>query len=588
MTKIDIIKTAFPDNFGIKDMLRNNKTQNSKFLDLTLRSYTILTHLKSQELVITESLKTNQNINIFDHQILAAQKIKNKFGGTAMLADEVGLGKTIEAGIIIKEFLITGLAKKILILAPPSLLSQWQDELLNKFDLSFTNYQDDSKFHSIQSHNLLLMSHSAAIYPKQSDQLNSIYWDLVIVDEAHSMKNANTNKHNLVQKLSKRNLLLLTATPLQNNLEELYNLIDLLRPGYLGTWKQFKEKYVGDNQNRKINPARRNELQQILSDIIIRTTRNEVRKYIKFTDRIPYTKILTPANDESTLYAEITKIIQNMYMTSTNTITLMIYQRLASSSTNASKRALYKMKSNNVISKERYDELMSVANGIKLDSKLLNLFDILKNDNRSKFLIFTEFHATQDYIAENLEKIGYQITLFNGKMTPEERRESISRFKNDVQIMISTSAGGEGQNFQFCHNIVNYDLPWNPMRVEQRIGRVHRIGQKNNVFIFNFALYGTIEAYILELLYTKINLFKMALGDMDLLFEDSWSGGSSNTWFKEYMSASNEKERQNKFTALGNQWIDRKDVINNAINNFNTDVFKNFNLSTIGENQNES
>ena len=122
-----------------------------------------------------------------------------------------------------------------------------------------------------------------------------------------------------------------------------------------------------------------------------------------------------------------------------------------------------------------------------------------------------------------------------------------------MRVMVSTSAGGEGQNFQFCHNIVNYDLPWNPMRVEQRIGRVHRIGQKDDVHIFNLALSGTIEAYILELLYMKINLFRMALGDMDLMFEDSWAGGSPRTWFTEYMDVANEQEQKKQILCIGRQ-----------------------------------
>ena len=175
------------------------------------------------------------------------------------------------------------------------------------------------------------------------------------------------------------------------------------------------------------------------------------------------------------------------------------------------------------------------------------------------------------------------MTLFNGKMSPEEKRESVTRFREDADIMVSTSAGGEGQNFQFCHNIVNYDLPWNPMRVEQRIGRVHRIGQKNDVHIFNLALAGTIEAYILELLYVKINLFRMALGDMDLMFEDSWVEGSSRTWFTEYMNGESEQERRNRFSALGDDWNARKESAADAVLDFNVDVFRNFDLSVLKE-----
>jgi len=574
------IRREFPDRFGIKDAIRSGMTKSPEFLDLTLRVYKLLAHLKDQDLTISDDIKSNENLNVFDHQILAAQKVKNDLGGSAILADEVGLGKTVEAGIIIKEFLVTGLAKRVLILAPPSLLSQWKDEMYSKFDLSFTNHQDDPVFENAKSNDLLLMSHSSAVFPKQSAYLNSIYWDLVVVDEAHSMKNSSTYKHNLVKNLQKRNILLLTATPLQNNLEDLYNLVDLIAPGDLGSLGQFLKKYAADAKSRSINPLFCEELQRILSSLIIRTTRAEVRQYIKFTDRIPNTDIIDPADAESSLYNAITTVIRSLYMSNKDPLALMIYQRLASSSTEASKRALYKMRSNKMITDQRYDEIMAIANSIGLDSKLSKLLTITKND-KSKFLVFTEFYATQDYVAANLKKHGHSVTLFNGKMSSDEKQDSIRRFKGDTQIMISTSAGGEGQNFQFCHNVVNYDLPWNPMRVEQRIGRVHRIGQKNDVNIFNFALYGTIESYILELLYMKIDLFTMALGDMDLMFEDAWSGGSAHTWFKEYLNASDDEEKHNRFSALGEDWKSRKNKMGDVIQDFNSNVFTNFDLSVL-------
>ena len=586
MTALENIKIKFPDRFGINEKLRQSKTHNPDFLDLTLKSYEILSFLKNEKLSITESLRTNKNVSIFDHQILAAQRIKNELGGTGLLADEVGLGKTIEACIIVKEFLTTGLAKKVLILAPPSLLPQWRDELASKFNLDFIDQQNDSRFVDVFSHDLLLMSHASASYPEKSRALQEVFWDIVVVDEAHSMKNSATHKHQLVKNLSKRHLLLLSATPIQNNLGELFNMIELLRPGHLGTWKQFEEKYTLGKNSRTLNPVFRNELQDILSKLIIRTTRKEVRNYVKFTDRIPKTNILQPSEKEIQLYNEITDVIRDLYSNNYNSLALMTYQRLTSSSTDASKRAIYKMKMNQVIGNKKYDELLNLANSIQMDSKLNDILNHIKNDS-SKFLIFTEFYATQDYIAKNLEKNGFSVTLFNGKMSPEEKYKSVRQFKDKSQIMISTGAGGEGQNFQFCHNIVNYDLPWNPMRVEQRIGRVHRIGQTDDVVIYNYALKGTIEAYILELLFTKIHLFNMALGELDLMFEDSANQRLQETWFREYMTSSNEEEIKNKFSSLGEDWKKNKEKIQETVNEFNNDVFNNFDLSAIKEKENE-
>ena len=437
----------------LNEKLRQSRTHNPEFLDITLKSYEILSFLKNEKLSITESLRTNKNVSIFDHQILAAQRIKNELGGTGLLADEVGLGKTIEACIIIKEFLMTGLAKKVLILAPPSLLPQWKDELASKFNLNFIDQQSDPMFIDVSSHDLLLMSHASASYPEKSQALQEIFWDIVVVDEAHSMKNSATHKHQLVKNLPKRHLLLLSATPIQNNLKELFNMVELLRPGYLGTWKQFEEKYALGKNSRRINPVFKNQLQDILSQLIIRTTRKEVRRYIKFTDRIPKTNILRPTEKESRLYNEITDIIRDLYSNNYNSLPLMTYQRLASSSTDATKTALYKMKANGLIGDEKYEELYGLANSIPMDTKLGDVMGHIKNDS-SKFLIFTEFYATQDYLSENFKKSGFAVTLFNGKMSSEEKYESIRQFRNDSQIMISTGAGGEGPKLsilpQYC------------------------------------------------------------------------------------------------------------------------------------------
>ena len=541
----------------------------------------MLSLLQNQKLAITESLRVNKNVSIFEHQIRAAQRVKNDFGGSALLCDEVGLGKTVEAGIIIKEFLVTSLAKKVLILAPPSLLPQWQDEMMSKFNLDFVSQQGDSRFIDVFSHDLLLVSHSSAIYPNYSKALEDTFWDILVVDEAHSMKNSVTRKHQLVKNLSKRHLLLLSATPVQNDLSELYNLVDLLRPGYLGTWNQFKDKYTMDKKSRNLNPSYKNELQNILSKVIIRTTRKEVSAYIDFKNRIPHTNILKPTKNEFELYNEISNAIREAYNASedSNFLALMTYQRLSASSTKCSKRALFNMKINKIIDEQKYDELILLADQILIDSKLSHLLKIIDNDN-SKFLIFTEFYATQDYVVENLENRGYDVTIFNGKMSVDEKSESVRNFRNKSQIMVSTGAGGEGQNFQFCHNVVNYDLPWNPMRVEQKIGRVHRIGQTNDVNIYSYAIEGTIEAYILELLYEKILLFTMTLGELDLIFEDFSESSSTKTWFKEFMTSKNELEIYNKFSVLGKNLSEQKTSAE-VCNSFSKEVFSNFDLSPL-------
>jgi len=578
-----IVRT--PDKYYILDSFYKKKTSNSEYLELTLAAFRLESAIQNQELAIIESLKNNKNVSVFDHQILAAKKMINEFGCTGLLADEVGLGKTIEAGIIIKELLVTGTINNVLILVPPSLVSQWEAELSDKFSLDFIKQIDDNRFINCAVHDFLIMSHSSAIQPKNEILLNQKTWDLVIVDEAHSMKNAETIKHKMVKNLMKKRLVLLSATPIQNNLKELYNMIDLLHPSLLGTWKEFKRKFVQDNNIREINPIHRLILQDIISDLIIRNTRKEVSKYIDFTERIPNNYILAPKTNEKLLYDSVTEKLRELYLSgSCGEMIVMSYQKFISSSTAATKQAINTMKKSNLISSDEYDEFINHANNIEIDSKMEHILKIIQKD-KSKFLIFCEFYATQDYIAKVLEDHGFSTTLFNGKMTSEEKISSVNSFKQDVQILISTGAGGEGQNFQFCHNIVNYDLPWNPMKVEQRIGRVHRIGQKHDVNIHTYAIDGTIEGYILELLYVKIELFTLAIGDMDVMFEGISSDDITKNFFDDYMKSQNESDFKNKFTVLGEQWKTNKSYVSEVVHTFNKNVFKNFDLGSMKKNE---
>ena len=578
MTNVEV---RFTDRSNVKRKLRKLEFDKKEKFELTLNAFDILSKLKKSELSVISSIKKNKQIDLYDHQIYAALKVKNEFGGSAILADEVGLGKTIEAGIIIKEFLISGLAKSILILVPPSLMYQWQDELQGKFDLDFVKQRDDKRFKDPISHELLIMSHASAVSPKQANLLKKRDWDMIIVDEAHSMKNSFTQKHRLLKELSRKFTLLLTATPIENNLQELYNLVELVKPGTFGTLNEFRNRYCDDSQMRTIDSFFKDELQQILSKVVIRTTRKQVKKYIKFTDRIPHSEILKPTDNERELYDKITKIIQEKYEEGIEIFYLMIIQRLVSSSNDAAKRALKLMKKREYVDQMEYDELIEISNRIKIDTKAIELLKILEQQKDEKFLIFVEWKPTLAYLTKLLTKNGYTVTQFYGDLNLFERNESVERFRGETQIMISTSAGGYGQNFQFCSNVVNYDLPWNPMKVEQRIGRVNRIGQKNDINIYNVAYEKTIDAFILTLLYTKVKLFKESLGHLDLIFGDISDESSESSVFKEYMSAKDEKEAEKRLSAIGENWKDRRENLANAVEEFNTGVLNNFSLSPI-------
>lgn len=580
------VEMKYHDSYGVKNKIKQHMFDPQEDFDSVLKLYEILNSQHTRNLVSINSLKSK--IQILDHQIMAAKIVKNDFNGRALLADEVGLGKTIEAGILLKEYFVTGIVHNALILTPPSLVTQWQEEMKAKFDLDFVA-KNTSEFKGYDRHSMLISSLASAAQEKNADILKSIEWDVVVVDEAHRLKNSATKAHKFIESLPKKFLLLLSATPIQNDLKELYNIIELIRPGRLGSWSSFSSLFVADDKARKLNTTRRRDLQEILSEIIIRTTRNEVKNYLQFTERIPNTRLITSTNDESLLYSKATDFIRTLWGLSKDAgkmsaiLPLMILQRQISSSTAATRNALRKKKQNQPGYAHEIDELIELSEKIKTDSKMKFLQDIVQKNQDTKFLIFTEFIDTQDYIEESLENYGTQVTKFNGSMTTSERDISVNKFKRDIPVMVSTEAGGEGQNFQFCSNVVNYDLPWNPMRVEQRVGRVHRIGQTEDVRIYNFAIKDTIEEYVLQLLYEKINLFRMTIGDLDLLFGDEGMEQLPNKIFESYMSSKSRNVLENKFSALGNHWKQQQKSVHDAILEFDDQVFANFNLSSLRE-----
>lgn len=573
----------YSDHHGVKNKLRKLLFDQPSDLQDILLAYGIINAQHTRGLTIQNSLKST--IQILDHQIMAAKIVKNDFNGRVLLADEVGLGKTIEAGILLKEYFVTGMVRNALILTPPSLRTQWQDELKTKFDLDFIVNRDDPRFRDFDKHNMLISSLSAAAQADNSSKLHSIDWDIVVIDEAHRLKNSSTRAHKFVKELQKKFVLLLSATPIQNNIQELYNMIEIIRPGILGSWNNFVSTYTVDTKAREINPSRRNELQKLLRQVVIRTTRNEVKSYIQFTDRIPKTHLLDATEDEQNLYTTATNFVRELWAEEKSNgnfvLPLMTLQRQISSSTAATRSAILKKMSKSQNAKSDLEQILVLTDKIKIDSKMMRLKEIIKQNPNSKHLIFTEFVDTQDYIFDSLEDDKIQVVKFNGSMSTSERDTAVSKFKRDVQILVSTEAGGEGQNFQFCSNVINYDLPWNPMRIEQRIGRVHRIGQEEDVKIHNMAMVGSIEEYVLKLLFDKINLFKMTIGDLDLLFEDEGFEKMPSEIFESYMSATTKQDVVNKFSALGNKWAHEKEKLHDTILQFDDQVFANFDLSAL-------
>jgi SNF2 family DNA or RNA helicase len=444
------------------------------------------------------------------YQLETAKKVIKQFGGRTILADEVGLGKTIEAGIICKEYLSRGMIKSLLILTPATLVSQWQSELAEKFGISTVTTDERSsspeQFWSLSER--LVASMTVAKHKSHWDYVTAREWDLVIVDEAHHLKNRQTLNWKLVNAIKKRFILLLTATPVQNNLVELYNLLTLIKPGLLSTEAQFKREYVGSKDGR--TPKNSEKLRQLMREVMVRNTRSVVD--VKLPKRFATTIVCQPTDTEQQLYQAINTYLRQ-HPDELDKLTRNTLLMRAGSSPTALLESLKGLEKR--FSHDELKFLSKWARQVKESEKTRQLVSLLSQSKTSKTLVFINHRATQSYLSGALASAGIELTEFRGDMSLSAKDAAIERFRSSVPVMLASETGGEGRNLQFANTIVNYDLPWNPMRIEQRIGRLHRIGQTQDVYIFNFCLANSIEEYILKILHEKINLFELVVGEID-------------------------------------------------------------------------
>lgn len=456
-----------------------------------------------------EATKHLPHIEIFPHQYETAQKVINEMNGKAVLADEVGLGKTIEAGLILKEYMIRGLVKKVLILVPASLVTQWCRELNEKF---FIPAIEQRKRPAWEQVDITVTSIDTAKREPHASVIQDIDYDFIIVDEAHKLKNKNTRNYQFVRSLKKRFCLLLTATPVQNRLSEVFHLISLLKPGYLGDESSFEKKYKESKDHEQLN--------ELIQKVMIRNRRTD--SGMDWPKRKVETVPINFTEEERELYDTVSAL-KHKYKGVTQGIsfTTLTLQREACSS----REAVY-MTLNNLM--EQYGEYEDIAtdlkeiaekiNDVKTNSKAEKALEIIQQSDE-KVIIFTEYRATQLYLQWFLGQHGIKSVPFRGGFKRSKKDWMKQLFQHNAQVLIATEAGGEGINLQFCHRMINYDLPWNPMRIEQRIGRVHRLGQTQDVEIYNFAVENTVEDHILKLLYKKIGLFEGVIGELDDILE---------------------------------------------------------------------
>ncbi|MCM3571851.1 DEAD/DEAH box helicase [Mesobacillus subterraneus] len=443
------------------------------------------------------------------HQLEVAKQVVENMNGKAILADEVGLGKTIEAGLILKEYMIRGLVKKVLILVPASLVSQWAMELNTKFHIPAIAQK---KSYVWEQCDVVVSSIDTAKRAPHRDIINNLNYDLIIIDEAHKLKNNKTKNYEFVQNLKKRFCLLLTATPIQNRIEEIFNLVSLLKPGHLGSETAFFDKYKKDA--RSVNDDE--HLKELVNKVMIRNRRSDTG--IEWTKRHVETIPIQFSDQERALYDSIQSLRGSESGLSSSQFSLMTLQREACSSREAVfytlRNMLQRQENPSVGFQNTIAQLIKRVEAVTKNSKAEKALELIKKID-DKVIIFTEYRATQLYLQWFLKQHGITSVPFRGGFKRGKKDWMRELFQKNVQVLIATEAGGEGINLQFCSHIINFDLPWNPMRLEQRIGRIHRLGQEKDVKIYNFATKDTVEEHVLKLLYEKINLFEKVIGELD-------------------------------------------------------------------------
>lgn len=493
-------------------------------------------------------LKHLQQVTPLPHQIDTARKVLFEMRGRAILADEVGLGKTIEAGLILKEYIVRGLVQKVLILVPASLVLQWVRELNQKFAIPAVAQK---KAHSWQNPVVVASIDTAKRDPHRDILLGNEY-DMVIVDEAHKLKNKKTTNYQFMLKLRKKYCLLLTATPVQNDLGELFNLITLLKPGQLGGQSDFTSNFVFE----KRVPKNGEQLKEELAKIMIRNRRGDGE--LDFTKRHVKNIEVELSPEEMELYNGVTRFVKDQYQAAggnlSSMLSLVTLQREVCSSRDAvfvTLVNLAKKLAPDSPLRDRIWELVALIKAIKANSKAEQAMKLIREMD-DKVILFTEYRATQEYLLNYFKERNMIAVPYRGGMNRGKKDWMMDLFRGRAQVMIATEAGGEGINLQFCHQMINFDLPWNPMRVEQRIGRVHRLGQQNDVQIYNLSTKGTIEEHILRLLHEKINMFEMVIGQLDVILERFEKGSSlEKSLYKIMLESSSNDEIARKVDSLG-------------------------------------
>ena len=602
--------------------------------------------IKQQELKKNPySCLSTAAIDVNPHQVeaftfsLAAMKL-----GGAVLADEVGLGKTIEAGLVLKYLLNSG-SQKILLVMPSNLRKQWQVELDEKFEVESLIVEsgnwDEYKSYVKNESAVVIVSYNFA--SRRKSEFAKVPWSFCVFDEAHRLRNVYKNGSKMASNLYELTKgipkLMLTATPMQNSLFDLYGLIQFIDKRIFYSKAVFSDRYIKNEQYE--------DLRHQVNTVLQRTLRKEVSDYIQFPERKEVTVDFELSLPEVELYMKINNYLKKEILfalpNSHRSLITSVIRKLLASSSMAVAETFRTLKNRLVILKEttreesveesldfffgffdddevedeqendnvdqlytrekvnefiqheidEIDDIINTAEKIKKNAKMTALktavrkaFDFQRDEGiKEKVVIFTESVRTQQYIFEELSEEGYQgqILKFNGSSGDDTTKELfrawrnrnygkyfgsrnvelknaiVQAFKEDYKILLVTDSGSEGLNLQFCNTIINYDLPWNPQKIEQRIGRCHRYGQKNDVVVFNLLnTQNVADKRVYEILSNKFELFQGVFGASDRAIGLLESGADFEKRVSHiYQECKTSKDFLKEFTSLERE-LDRK------------------------------
>jgi ERCC4-related helicase len=605
-------------------------------------------------------------VDLNPHQVDAALfAFKSPLSSGVILADEVGLGKTIEAGIIMAQYWAEH-KRKILLIVPASLRNQWLSELSEKFYIksiileskNFNSQKKKQIFNPFnQKDEVVICSYNFAA--RKQKEVSNINWNLVVIDEAHRLrnvyKNSNVTGNKLKSALRGRKKLLLTATPLQNNLMELYGLVSIIDERVFSDPKTFRQKYVNVENEEVRNVFLRARLQQFCK----RTLRKQVVEYVPYTKREAILVTYAPSAQEEKLYNEVSEYLQSPTLyalpnSQRKLMTMILRKLLASSSfaisgtldalvvrlenmlngidsklnlddydsidelfeedsVNEDETKIDMLRERININKElaKLKEYANLAKSINTNAKGENLLIALKKGfarteelgGNRRVVIFTESRRTQEYLYKLLSLNEYEnkIVFLNGSNNDSNSKRIykewlkrhkgedivsgskqadmkaaiVEEFKERANILIGTEAASEGINLQFCSLLVNYDMPWNPQRIEQRIGRCHRYGQKNDVVVINFVNEkNEADKRVYELLNEKFKLFEGLFGSSDEVLGSIESGVDFENKIAEiYQNCRTKDEIKVAFDNLQEQF---KDKISDTMKHAQQSLLENF------------